>query len=35
VSQYLGCAVNDAYSAGHTGQSKTMYFNPSPTWVVK
>ena len=35
ISQYLGCAVNDAYSAAHTGQSKTMYFNPSPMWVVK
>ncbi len=34
IWQYLGCAVNDAYSAAHTGQSKTMFFNPSPVWVV-
>jgi len=35
ISQYLGCAINDAYSAAHTGQSKTIFFNPSPVWVVK
>jgi hypothetical protein len=35
VSQYIGSAIPDAYSAGHTGKSQTMYFNPSPVWVVK
>lgn len=34
VQMYLGSAVNDAYSAGHTGQSKTIFFNPSPVWNV-
>jgi hypothetical protein len=34
VQQRLGYAVNDAYSAAHTGQSKSMYFCPSGDWSV-
>lgn len=34
VQQYLGCAVNDSYSATHTGKSKTILFNPMAVWNI-